>query len=270
MSEPDPQQYLLTKQYKNAANLNARIALHRRFSTNKYEFQRWVFDQFSIPAGGRILELGCGPGQLWLKNANRIPEKWDITLSDFSPGMLQEAQQNLESIGRHFTFQRIDAQSIPYGNESFDVVIANHMLYHVPDRKKAFSEISRVLRSEGRLYAVTNGQKHMEEVNELVHNFDAHLDHSWKKALLITLPFRLENGSEELSPWFSQIRLFRYEDALIVTEAEPLVAYVLSTNVVALFDEEKIRQFTKFVQRKLDAQGAIHITKNTGLFEALK
>ncbi|HLQ30196.1 MAG TPA: hypothetical protein VK140_13265 [Ktedonobacteraceae bacterium] len=50
MFEPDQQQYLLTKQYKNAANLNARIALHRRFSMNKYEFQRWVFDQFSIPA----------------------------------------------------------------------------------------------------------------------------------------------------------------------------------------------------------------------------
>src|SRR5712692_2449028 len=97
MFEPDQQQYLLTKQYKNAANLNARIALHRRFSMNKYEFQRWVFDQFSI-------------------HAERIPEKWDITLSDFSPGMLQEAQQNLAGIGRHFTFQRIDAQSIPIGN----------------------------------------------------------------------------------------------------------------------------------------------------------
>src|SRR5713226_344769 len=78
MFEPDQQQYLLTKQYKNAANLNARIALHRRFSMNKYEFQRWVFDQFSIPAEGRILELGCGPGHLWRINADRIPEKWDI------------------------------------------------------------------------------------------------------------------------------------------------------------------------------------------------
>ncbi len=230
MFEPDQQQYLLTKQYKNAANLNARIALHRRFSMNKYEFQRWVFDQFSIPAEGRILELGCGPGHLWRINADRIPEKWDITLSDFSPGMLQEAQQNLANIGRHFTFQRIDAQSIPFEDESFDVIIANHMLYHVPDRVKAFSEIFRVLRPEGRLYAVTNG----------------------------------------LKPWFPQVRLYRYEDALIVTEAEPLVAYVLSTSIATLFNEDKIRQFREFVQRELDAHGAIHITKDTGLFEAVK
>jgi len=270
MFEPDQQQYLLTKQYKNAAHLNARIALHRRFSMNKYEFQRWVFDQFSIPAEGRILELGCGPGHLWRINADRIPEKWDITLSDFSPGMLQEAQQNLAGIGRHFTFQRIDAQSIPFEDESFDVIIANHMLYHVPDRVKAFSEIFRVLRPEGRLYAVTNGLKHMEEIRELLDRFDAHLADPWGEAALLPFPFRLETGSDELSPWFPQVRLYRYEDALIVTEAEPLVAYVLSTSIATLFNEDKIRQFREFVQRELDAHGAIHIMKDTGLFEAVK
>src|SRR5437868_570166 len=61
-----------------------------------------------------------------------------ITLSDFSPGMLQEARQNLAGSPQSFSFQVIDAQSIPLDAGSCDCVIANHMLYHVPDRLYAF------------------------------------------------------------------------------------------------------------------------------------
>ncbi|MDQ6661804.1 MAG: class I SAM-dependent methyltransferase [Chloroflexota bacterium] len=86
------QNYLLTGQYNNADKLNARISLHQRFSTNPYDWHRWVFDQFQIPPQARILEIGCGPGTLWLKNQDRISKDWNITLSDLSEGMLQEAQ----------------------------------------------------------------------------------------------------------------------------------------------------------------------------------
>jgi hypothetical protein len=63
MSSTD-QQYLLTSQYKDSSNLQARIQIHKRFSINKYSFHRWVFDHFSIPRPARILEAGCGPGHL--------------------------------------------------------------------------------------------------------------------------------------------------------------------------------------------------------------
>src|SRR5450759_51077 len=98
MSELTDPTYLVGEQYKDATNLNARIQLHQRFSTNKYDWQRWVFDHLSIPHNGRILEIGCGPGELWHRNRERIPEHWDITLSDLSPGMLREAQHNLQGI----------------------------------------------------------------------------------------------------------------------------------------------------------------------------
>ncbi|HET7639881.1 MAG TPA: class I SAM-dependent methyltransferase, partial [Ktedonobacteraceae bacterium] len=93
MSDLIDQHYLLTDQYNNAQKLEARIQLHQRFSTNTYDWHRWVFDHLTIPPDSRILELGCGPADLWRKNADRIPENWHITLSDFSPGMLQEARQ---------------------------------------------------------------------------------------------------------------------------------------------------------------------------------
>jgi SAM-dependent methyltransferase len=266
MSELTDPTYLVGEQYKDATNLNARIQLHQRYSTNKYDWQRWVFDHLSIPQNGRILEIGCGPGELWHRNRERIPEHWDITLSDLSPGMLREAQHNLQGIPGRFAFRQMDAQSIPFDDEYFDAVIANHMLYHVPDRAKALSEIRRVLRSDGRFYAATNGLKHMSELMEIVNRFDADTRTLWGDTS--PLPFRLENGSTELARWFSHVTVHRYENALTVTEADPLVSYLLSTSFAIALSGEKITLLREFVQRELTTNGAIHITKETGLFEA--
>ena len=260
------QEYLLTEQYQDESNLNARIQLHDRFSTNKYGWHRWVFNQLSLSPESHILELGCGTGLLWLENLNRVPRDWGITLSDLSPGMLQEAQRSLRDSQRHFDFGVIDAQAIPFEDDIFDAVIANHVLYHVPDRTKAFSEIRRVLRPGGRFYASTVGRAHLRELYELVHRFDPRAD-LW--GTQVSESFLLENGLDQLSEWFYRITLHRYEDALVITEAKPLVAYVLSSAAKsALVGKEP--EFIEFVERELALHDAIYVTKDSGLFEALR
>ena len=72
MPEIDDQHYLKTQQYHNAAKLNDRIQLHARFSANKYDWQRWVFDQLEIAPLSR---LGCDPGRFLARNARRGPAK---------------------------------------------------------------------------------------------------------------------------------------------------------------------------------------------------
>jgi ubiquinone/menaquinone biosynthesis C-methylase UbiE len=253
-------QVYLREQYKNAANLNDRIQLHVRFSTNRYDFHRWVFDQLKLAPESRVLELGCGPGSLWRPNLDRVPAGWQITLTDFSPGMLEEARANLAN-GHAFAFEQADAQAIPFADAAFDAVIANHMLYHVPDRPKAFAEIRRVLRPSGRFYAATNGEAHLQEIYDLIRQFDSTVD-LWDRTA-----FRLEEGAAELAPYFSQVMLHRYPSALVVTEAEPLVAFVASFAGDALAGARRA-EFTRFIEQRLVADGAIHITKDTGLFEA--
>ena len=70
LSGSDPQ---TLEQYRNAANLRARIDLHRRFSTSPISWNRWVFDQMRLPEGARVLELGAGTGLLWSENRDRLP-----------------------------------------------------------------------------------------------------------------------------------------------------------------------------------------------------
>lgn len=258
------QHYLLTNQYKDASNLNARIALHERFSTNPYDWHRWVFEQIHIAPQASILELGCGPGKLWLNNAERIPDGWQVTLTDFSPGMLQENRRNLHAVPHSFMYRVVDAQSLPFADETFDAVIANHMLYHVPNHAKAIAEVRRVLRPEGRFYAATNGEGHLRELDMLGQRVVADVEiytgerHS----------FTLENGAEELAREFAHVELRIMEGNLVVTEVEPIIAFIRSTRLGAQLPELHIQAMRDIVAREIAERSSFFITKSTGVFEA--
>ena len=251
-------------QYRDSSNLSARASLHARFSTEESPWFHWVFDHFDIPENGRILELGCGTGLLWRDNLGRIPPSWKITPSDASQGMVQEAELSLLHSDLQFTFEKIDAQSIPYRRDSFDVVIANHMLYHVADLGRALSEIRRVLKPEGHLYTTTNGLNHMAELRSVPGSLGIETAVSGDE---MVSQFNLDNGACELAHWFVDIKVERRNSLLIVTEAAPLVAYVMSYS--QLSDEGAGKLHAHF-DRVIQLKGAFRITAESGIFKAVK
>ena len=266
MSKFTDQEYLKTDQYKDSSNLDARVEIHRRFSTNPYGWFNWVFDTLlKLPAKAKILELGSGPAYLWKECSNRIPAGWDIALSDLSSGMVDAAWRNLVVTGRNFKFKEIDAQSIPFEDETFDMVIANFMLYHVPDRPKAIAEIKRVLKPGGHLIAATVGDHHLQEMMEVLRK--VHISKTWES---YANPFTLESGLEQLKPFFPNVTMSRYEDNLQVTEIEPMMAYVRSSLRAADLSEDELAKVRVDLKNDLKEKGKIFITKDSGLFEAVK
>lgn len=266
MSDMVDQTYLLAQQYNTSSNLNARIQLHERFSTNPLDWHRWVFEQFQIPENSRVLELGSGTGLLWLKNLDRFPSGCSITLSDFSSGMLEDARQSLGANAARFTFAVVDAQAIPFADNSFDVVIANHMLYHVPDRPRAFAEIRRVLAPQGHFYASTSGEMHLHEIKLLCERAGIRVSGVLSPAN--EFAFSLENGSAQLVPWFTRINIVRMDNSLAVTETEPLLAFILSSIPAHEIDEARIQKLRVLIDQELAEQGAVRIAKEAGLFVA--
>ena len=260
------QNYLKTDQYKDPTNLNARVAIHQRFSTNPYGWMIWVFDHILVlPANAKILELGCGPGYLWKENADRIPSTWDITLSDLSSGMLDSAWRNLVVTGRNYKFKEIDAQEIPFEDETFDAVIANHMLYHVPDKPKAIAEMKRVLKAGGHFFATTVGDNHLKEITDWFRQI--HKSEVWDSFSNL---FTLENGLDQLKPSFPNVAVSRYEDNLRVTELEPLVAYFHSGIRAGELSDDEFAKLKSDLGKELKEKGMIFIRKDSGLFEAVK
>ncbi|MCO7126878.1 class I SAM-dependent methyltransferase [Sporolactobacillus shoreicorticis] len=170
----------LNEQYQDSSNLNIRIKIHERYSTNKEDWHKWLFDHYDIKPGSRVLELGCRDGTFWLKNKERVPEEWKITLSDVSSGMLNDAQRNLgDSV--NVIFKSIDIREISFGDNRFDAIIANHMLYYVPDREQAIEEVRRVLKQAGVFYSSTIGKEHMSGFNDFLTRFDPNIGFNMTK-----------------------------------------------------------------------------------------
>ena len=156
-------------------------------------------------------------------------------------------------------------QFVPFADEAFDVVIANHMLYHVPDKAKALAEIKRVLKTGGHFFATTVGDNHLKEITTWFRQI--HKSEVWDSFANL---FTLENGLAQLQPFFPNVTLSRYEDNLHVTELEPLLAYIRSGMRVGEISEEEFAQMQADLEQELKEKGRIFITKDSGLFEAIK
>ena len=172
----------------------------------------------------------------------------------------------------HGDFQPANIQALEFADGTFDVVVANHMLYHVPDLAQGLAEVRRVLQPNGRLIASTNGDNHMKELALLVPENVQQTVASWRmRGQGNQLPFRLENGRSLLEPFFAQIDLHLYEDSLWVTEVEPLIAYAFSMIKPEMdVPETAVDYLRQAWAAKIAVDGGIHISKESGVFEAVK
>jgi ubiquinone/menaquinone biosynthesis C-methylase UbiE len=251
----------LQQQYRDSSNFRKRSALVGRFSTNRYPWYRWVYDQFEeLSSGSVVLELGCGPGSFWKRNLDRIPPVSTIIMSDFSAGMLRDSQRNLGVNSSRFSFCQLDAARLPFRNSCFDAVVANMMFYHVDDRPAALRDIRRVLRPKGRFYATTTSREHARELNAAANR-------------ILQIPrrtpsgerFGLENGFVQLQSVFAQVEMRWYRNALRVTEVEPLIDYFASMEPFISPPPERWSALREYFQNAINQHGEIVIPNDVGI-----
>ena len=252
----------LKNQYQNASNISARIHLHSLYSQNQQGWFPWIYEQLEVCPGIRILELGCGDGTLWVENLKHLPKEADIILSDISEGMLRDARRAIGAKDGRFSYEVFDCQHIPFADGSFDLVIANHVLFYCEDIRRVCGEVRRVLRPGGRFLCSAYGQEHMKEVSLLVQGFDDRIVLSADK---LYDRFGKENGAGILEEYFPVCQWKTYEDQLIVPEPEPLISYVLSCHGnQGQYITERYKEFRSYVKRKTDK--GFRITKEAGAF----
>jgi ubiquinone/menaquinone biosynthesis C-methylase UbiE len=238
------------------------------YGLNPESLQKWIFSKIQIQDYERILELGCGTGELWLENSKDIPSTCSIVLSDFSKEMVNKAEDNLKPLNLPFKFEIIDAEEIPYPNQVFDVVIGCHMLYHMPNIDKALKSISRVLKPGGRFISTTISQRHIRELIEFLSEFGLYS----KERKKLFSEFQNETGRAILEPFFSDINLYEYVNHVIIKSVDPLMNYIESMFPVEEFPDfkEKKDEVEGAILNILKTQSKFEITGITGLFEAKK
>ena len=251
-------------QYQNASNISARIRLHKLYATNPQGWFPWVYEQCHLKDHTTLLEIGCGNGALWKENYSLLPPHVHIVLNDISEGMLRDTRRHMDSLEGcvRFSFAAFDCHKIPYEDNSFDLVLANHVLFYCKDLATVLSEVQRVLKPDGRFVCSTYGVNHMKEITELVQSFHNLISLSADK---LYERFGLENGFSLLQPFFADIQVKEYKDNLIVDQAEPLIEYILSChgnqNQYIL---DRYKDFRAYVEKK--TKNGFFITKQAGLF----
>ena len=245
------------EQYANAGNLNTRISIHQKYSTNKMGFGNWIYSNYKITNGMKVLELGCGTGDMWKGHEDLMSNCSKIVLSDFSEGMLENAKANIGS-NANVEYQIIDIQDIPFEDESFDVVIANMMLYHVPDMARGLSEVCRVLKTGGAFYCATFGEHGIiEYLSKLLGEYGVEDN--------VNKNFTLQNGAAILSSVFENIRKENYEDSLAVTNIADLVDYIYSLSSMSSLSSQPREKIRRLLQSHM-VNGVLTVPKEYGMF----
>ena len=231
-------------------------------------WRHWLFDRIAGSDPKRILELGSGSGGLWADNLGRLGMRWEIVVSDVSESELGKSRDRIGS-RRGFTFERIDAHQIPHPDDSFDVVIADHLLQRVPDPESMLREMRRVLRRGGKLLVSAIGKRNLLEMEGLV--FSTYPSSDLDSAFGNTgKTFSLDSGVEFLRPLFHDIRLELYSDSLVVTDGSSLVDSIYALNrlagertVIREMDREMLRGTIDGI---IAQRGCVRIHRDTGLF----
>lgn len=204
-------------------------------------------------------ELGCGTGDMWKDKEAMIASCSKLVLSDFSAGMVKVSK---ETVGIHdnVEYQVIDIQDIPFGDETFDIVIANMMLYHVPDLHRALTEVRRVLKKGGKFYCATYGEHGITE-------YLTTLFSEYGVEDSINQNFTLQNGYEILGKVFSKVEKLEYVDSLQVREVDDMVEYIYSlSSMMPLRNVPK--QDVKNMLLQHTSNGILHVPKEYGMFRA--
>lgn len=272
MPPTTPYPYMDPAWYASDGPLQTRIDTHRLYSRLQEPWADWLLDLVAIDPHAAVLDAGCGAGAILLPAAHRAPLGHVVGI-DQSPAMLDRCRADVSDAGLRVYLARGDAQRLPFADASFDLVMMNHMLYHVPDIPAALAEARRVLKPGGAFLAATNSVDNMPQLGDA-------LRRGWASAGLGEPPdgeslaqrFGLENGGALVAEVFGNVTRHERRDALVFPTPHPFLAYAASmaprreipdTAWTAIFETVRVE-----VAAAIDAEGQFVVDKLSGAFVA--
>lgn len=258
------QAYLRDVQYRDSSRLAARARLHVKYGTASVAWFPWLVTQVDWQPDARVLEVGCGAGWMWAEASARLPHDLDLTLTDLSPGMVGEALERVGSLGRYrSTSGRVaDAQALPFRRASFDVVMANYVLHHVPDTHRAVAEMARVVRPGGVVVVACVGDDHLTELHQIRHEV-----FGTPTADPLPSKFGAAAGAKVLPATFGNVDWRPYRDSLDCRDPDDVVDYLASIPPVEdASPDDRARVVAAVRDRFEQGGGRLRVTKDTGLF----
>lgn len=254
------------KQYGDSRKLAARARLHQEYTIAETPWFEWVAGQLPLQPGNSVLDIGCGPGWFWASVAEVRRGGIDLTLADLSPGMVAEAVERCRPLG--FASVRgveANATELPFPDQSFDLVIAMHMLYHVRDQETALAEMHRVLKPGGTLAVTTNGINDTRKLYELTTAFGG------KPYNPVAAYFGYDAAEQKMMGQFGNVTVAEHPARMRITEPEGVFLALTSYPPGDSASEPQLAAFRARIDEAFAAGGGVlEVEKQSGLFLSRK
>lgn len=253
------------EQYATSRKLAARARLFEAMVAEEPWFS-WVARRLPAKAADHILDIGCGPGWFWPAGIGLLPAGLALTLCDLSGGMVAEALQHGQDLPLASREGCVaDAAALPFADQSFDGVIAMHMLYHVADPQRAIAEAHRVLKPGGFLAVTTNGLGDMHAIYELTTCFGG------TPVNPAALAFGFAEAERLMQQMFGSVTHARHEALMHITSAEDIFLAMTSFPPGDRATDDECRAFRQAIDQALTKGGGVLTTaKQAGLFVSRK
>ena len=229
----------------------------------------WLIDRMAIAENMDVLDVGSGPAWLWRAQADRLPGGVRLTLVDTSAGMIEEARANFAhqpDLLAVSAFQVADAVVLPFEDETFDVVLFLHILYHVDDPRKALAEAHRVLRPGGRAFVSTNATDNMAELHAI--GAQAYGGEAIDPGAAL---FSLKDAVHTMRELFDNVRRYDLTDAMACTDPDDAVAVLLSMPPGNASSPGECEHLSRLMRDAAERDGgALRVTRRTGLVEGTR
>ena len=250
-------------QYATDANLAKRQRLWTESRRDPhFDLFPWVLDLAGVHDGDArtVLDIGCGNGvyERLLRDRGHVGVR---VAADLSEGML--------ALVTDAARVNADVQSLPMADQAFDVVLAPHMLYHVPDRVSAAREMRRVMRADGIGVVVTNGERNFAEFKHLM---EQAVGTDWTMWRPVDQYFSLESGTEQLRTAFDTVtRVDCPASDVVVTDLDAFTDYVDSIGdhyeaEVGVPWAGVVRRARSLAAEAMELTGEFRLTTSVGAF----
>ncbi len=268
-------EHLISKVYATDGPLRVRTRTHELYTRPPIDFFAWVLDHISWRGDEVVLDIGCGAGAYVERVCTRLEGDGCLMSADLSMGMLRDVAKLFAG---SVVLLNADAADLPLPDRCCDVVLANHMLYHVPQIERAIAEARRVLRPGGRLLAATNGRRAMQsfadEIEAACRVLGCEIEIPDSP---VRVRFNLQNGRPLVGSIFSQVEMDQLESALVFPAAEPAVAFINSMRHLyasvlpdSVTWDMMLQQVGRQIQAVVAERGEYRVPKTSGVFLATR
>jgi ubiquinone/menaquinone biosynthesis C-methylase UbiE len=263
----------LRDQYATPEKLDIRIQAHQCYSERPDDFLEWVLDHLDPKPGESVVDVGCGRGSYHIPLVQRGVRV--ILALDTSAGMVSTSQQQASAHALPVVAIEASAERIPVPDASYDLGMANHVLFHVADVSAALRELWRVLKHAGRAVLTTAGASSAARLESLHRDASERL--GYRPTGRVIDRFNMEHVDLVRSVFPTAQRYIR-DDAFLFPSTDVTLRYYASGMVDAIENrpvdnahrDRLLRQVGEGIDAIIAREGVFRYPKPAGCFVVTK